>query len=76
MPTLGLNKIVRKDILFAELELTLIQPPPKQLVPKPKPIRVDHVRPAVVCDLLDTASVEVSLNLAAVDSVRLTGKSP
>jgi hypothetical protein len=49
------------NVLLVELELILIQPSPKKLVPKPLPIRVDHVGLAVVCDLLDPTGVEVSL---------------
>jgi len=36
----------------------LIRPPPKQLVPKPMPIRVDHIGLAVICDLLDSAALK------------------
>jgi hypothetical protein len=38
-------------------------------VSKPKPIGVDHVRLAVVGDLLDPTGVEVGLHLRAVDPV-------
>jgi hypothetical protein len=60
-------------ILLAELELMLVQSPPKQLVPKPKPIRVDHIGLAVVRNLLNTARVEAGLYLAAIDTIGLTG---
>ena len=31
------------DVPLAELKLTLIQPPTKQLMPEPQPVGVDHV---------------------------------
>jgi hypothetical protein len=32
------------NVPLTKLELALIQPPAEQLVPEPKPVRVDHIR--------------------------------
>src|SRR3984893_10550800 len=60
------------DIPFAELKLALVQSPPKQLMPKPQPVGVDHVRLTVISDLLNSASVEVGLDLRPIDPFRFT----
>src|ERR1700733_2379251 len=52
----------------------MIQPPTKQLVPEPKPIRVDHVGLTIVGYLLDATGVEIRCRLATVHPVRLARK--
>ena len=51
-----------RQVRLAFRELTLIEPPAKQLVPQPHPIRIDDVRLAVVGDLSYPSLSEVPLH--------------
>jgi hypothetical protein len=60
-----------RQVPLARLVFFLVQPPSKQLVPQPQPVRVDHVRLAVVGNLADAPLAVVPLHVGPADAVGL-----
>src|SRR6516164_8397973 len=64
-----------RKIFLAELQLRRGKASAKELVTQPKPIRIDNIGLAVVCDLPDLPLKVVTLDFAAIDLLRLAWQS-